>query len=144
MRDGGRVAHIISAYPMRRSDKQADRVEIHPEQLSAAAMEAECLASKLERPIQVRWDPWSWSSATHFHAYTPPNTHSHTHNYPTQTPTHPHTHTHTHTHTHSKGAGLVPQSPSHHSLAVTCGCRHTGRLPAHGRQLHWTHLLLFQ
>ena len=95
MRDGGRVAHIISAYPMRRSDKQADRVEIHPEQLSAAAMEAECLASKLERPIQVRWDPWSWSSATHFHAYTPPNTHSHTHNYPTQTPTHTHTHTHT-------------------------------------------------
>lgn len=32
---------IISAYAMRRSDKQADRVEISPEQLSAAAIEAE-------------------------------------------------------------------------------------------------------
>jgi BRCA1/BRCA2-containing complex subunit 3 len=53
MRDGGRVAYISSAYAMRRSDKQADRVEIHPEQLSAAAMEAERLALKLQRPIQV-------------------------------------------------------------------------------------------
>ena len=53
MRDGGRVAFISSAYAMRRSDKQADRVEIHPEQLSAAAMEAERLALKLQRPIQV-------------------------------------------------------------------------------------------
>ena len=47
------MAYISSAYAMRRSDKQADRVEIHPEQLSAAAMEAECLALKLQRPIQV-------------------------------------------------------------------------------------------
>lgn len=38
---------------MRRSDKQADRVEISPEQLSAAAIEAEALAGKLGRPIQV-------------------------------------------------------------------------------------------
>ena len=36
-----RVAFICSAYPMRRSDKQPDRVEISPEQLSAAAIEAE-------------------------------------------------------------------------------------------------------
>ena len=47
------MAYISSAYAMRRSDKQADRVEIHPEQLSAAAMEAEQLAVKLNRPIQV-------------------------------------------------------------------------------------------
>ena len=47
------MAYISSAYAMRRSDKQADRVEIHPEQLSAAAMEAERLALKLQRPIQV-------------------------------------------------------------------------------------------
>ena len=38
---------------MRRSDKQPDRVEISPEQLSAAAIEAEALAGKLGRPIQV-------------------------------------------------------------------------------------------
>ena len=54
MRDGGRAAYISSAFAMRRSDKQADRVEIHPEQLSAAAMEAERLALKLQRPIQVK------------------------------------------------------------------------------------------
>ena len=36
-----RVVHICSAFAMRRSDKQPDRVEISPEQLSAAAIEAE-------------------------------------------------------------------------------------------------------
>ena len=36
-----KVVHICSAYVMRRSDKQPDRVEISPEQLSAAAIEAE-------------------------------------------------------------------------------------------------------
>ena len=36
-----KLVHICSAYAMRRSDKQADRVEISPEQLSAAAIEAE-------------------------------------------------------------------------------------------------------
>ena len=36
-----KVVCILSAYAMRRSDKQADRVEISPEQLSAAAIEAE-------------------------------------------------------------------------------------------------------
>ena len=53
MKDDGRVAYISSAYAMRRSDKQPDRVEIHPEQLSAAAMEAEQQATRLRRPIQV-------------------------------------------------------------------------------------------
>lgn len=63
------MVHICSAYPMRRSDKQPDRVEISPEQLSAAAIEAEVtkdvylellmlvllqhLAAKMKRPIQV-------------------------------------------------------------------------------------------
>ena len=36
-----RVAYICSTYAMRRSDKRPDRVEISPEQLSAAAIEAE-------------------------------------------------------------------------------------------------------
>ena len=36
-----RVAHICSAYPMTRIDRRPDRVEISPEQLSAAAIEAE-------------------------------------------------------------------------------------------------------
>ena len=36
-----RVVHITSAYAMRRSDKRPDRVEISPEQLSAAVIEAE-------------------------------------------------------------------------------------------------------
>ena len=36
-----KLVRICSAYAMRRSDKQADRVEISPEQLSAAAIEAE-------------------------------------------------------------------------------------------------------
>ncbi len=38
---------------MRRSDKRSDRVEISPEQLSAAAIQAEMLAIKLKRNIQV-------------------------------------------------------------------------------------------
>ena len=48
-----RVAYICSTYAMRRSDKRPDRVEISPEQLSAAAIEAERLAAELQRPIQV-------------------------------------------------------------------------------------------
>lgn len=48
-----KVVHICSAFAMRRSDKQPDRVEISPEQLSAAAIEAEQLAAELKRPIQV-------------------------------------------------------------------------------------------
>lgn len=46
-------ANICSVCMMRRSDKQADRVEISPEQLSAAAIEAETLAVKLNKKIQV-------------------------------------------------------------------------------------------
>ena len=53
MKDDGKVAYICSVYMMRRSDKQPDRVEISPEQLSAAAIEAEALACRLERQIQV-------------------------------------------------------------------------------------------
>lgn len=40
-------------YMMRRSDKRPDRVEISPEQLSAAAIEAEVLADRLKRRIRV-------------------------------------------------------------------------------------------
>ena len=36
-----KVVNICSAYAMRRSDKQPDRVEISPEQLSEAVIEAE-------------------------------------------------------------------------------------------------------
>lgn len=38
---------------MRRSDKREDRVEISPEQLSSAAIEADALSSKHERDIKV-------------------------------------------------------------------------------------------
>lgn len=45
---------LISAVIMlRRSDKQADRVEISPEQLSAASTHAEMLAHDLDRPMRV-------------------------------------------------------------------------------------------
>lgn len=53
MKEGGRVASICSVYMMRRSDKRPDRVEISPEQLSAAAIEAESLACRLNRNVQV-------------------------------------------------------------------------------------------
>lgn len=48
-----RIAHICSAYPMTRIDRRPDRVEISPEQLSAAAIEAERLASTLHKNVQV-------------------------------------------------------------------------------------------
>ena len=73
MKDGDRVAYISSAYAMRRSDKQADRVEIHPEQLSAAAMEAERLAVKLQRPIQVPLFPYSLPLSSFFPCSLPPS-----------------------------------------------------------------------
>ena len=53
MLEDGKVAHICSLHMMRRSDKRPDRVEISPEQLSAAAIEAEVLASRLKRNIRV-------------------------------------------------------------------------------------------
>lgn len=45
-----KVAYICSAYAMRRSDKRPDRVEISPEQLSAAAIEAE-VSARLNFPL---------------------------------------------------------------------------------------------
>ena len=47
------VVHVCSSSMMRRSDKQPDRVEISPEQLSAAAIEAEIMGEQLKRQIQV-------------------------------------------------------------------------------------------
>jgi len=41
-----RIACICSGYAMRRSDKRPDRVEISPEQLSAAAIEAEVFGNR--------------------------------------------------------------------------------------------------
>lgn len=38
---------------MRRSDKKKDRVEISPEQLLEAAVEAERLSEELKRPMRV-------------------------------------------------------------------------------------------
>jgi BRCA1/BRCA2-containing complex subunit 3 len=51
MRDGS--VDVCSLYMMRRSDKRPDRVEISPEHLSAAAIEAEALGERLCRPIKV-------------------------------------------------------------------------------------------
>ena len=53
VKDGGKVVSVCTVYMMRRSDKRPDRVEISPEQLSAAAIEAEALANRLQRRIQV-------------------------------------------------------------------------------------------
>ncbi|XP_077987760.1 lys-63-specific deubiquitinase BRCC36-like [Glandiceps talaboti] len=47
------IVHIDSVVMLTRSDKQPDRVEISPEQLSAAATEAERLANLLQRPLRV-------------------------------------------------------------------------------------------
>ncbi|XP_070539381.1 lys-63-specific deubiquitinase BRCC36-like [Ptychodera flava] len=51
--DEHRVSHIVSVVMLTRSDKQPDRVEISPEQLSAATTEAERLANLLQRPLRV-------------------------------------------------------------------------------------------
>jgi BRCA1/BRCA2-containing complex subunit 3 len=47
------VATISALFMMRRSDKQEDRVEISPEQLTAASIQAEKLAEELHRPLRV-------------------------------------------------------------------------------------------
>ncbi|PVD18887.1 hypothetical protein C0Q70_21444 [Pomacea canaliculata] len=47
------VVHISAVIMLRRSDKQPDRVEISPEQLSDASTKAEWLANRLERPMRV-------------------------------------------------------------------------------------------
>lgn len=51
--DEKNVSHISAVIILRRSDKQSDRVEISPEQLSAASTEAERLAVELDRPMRV-------------------------------------------------------------------------------------------
>nr|KAF6435123.1 BRCA1/BRCA2-containing complex subunit 3 [Rousettus aegyptiacus] len=51
--DTVRIVHIHSVIILRRSDKRKDRVEISPEQLSAASTEAEMLAELTGRPMRV-------------------------------------------------------------------------------------------
>ncbi|KAL3876370.1 hypothetical protein ACJMK2_034222 [Sinanodonta woodiana] len=51
--DEKRISHISAVIILRRSDKQADRVEISPEQLSDASTKAEHLAYELKRPMRV-------------------------------------------------------------------------------------------
>ncbi|CAH1782030.1 unnamed protein product [Owenia fusiformis] len=51
--DENRVSHVSAVVVLRRSDKQPDRVEISPEQLSAAASQAEMLGQELKRPMRV-------------------------------------------------------------------------------------------
>lgn len=48
-----RVVHVHSVIILRRSDKRKDRVEISPEQLSAASTEAERLADSTGRSMRV-------------------------------------------------------------------------------------------
>lgn len=51
--DENSILHISAVIMLRRSDKLPDRVEISPEQLSAASTEAERLARELGRPMRV-------------------------------------------------------------------------------------------
>ncbi|XP_073216676.1 lys-63-specific deubiquitinase BRCC36 isoform X3 [Lepidochelys kempii] len=51
--DTSRIVHIHSVIILRRSDKRKDRVEISPEQLSAASTEAERLAEITGRSMRV-------------------------------------------------------------------------------------------
>ena len=51
--DENRVCHISAVIILRRSDKRNDRVEISPEQLSAASTHAERLGEELKRPMRV-------------------------------------------------------------------------------------------
>ncbi|CAL1530581.1 unnamed protein product [Lymnaea stagnalis] len=51
--DEMRVLHLSSVIILRRSDKQADRVEISPEQQTDASIKAEQLAKELNRPLRV-------------------------------------------------------------------------------------------
>lgn len=51
--DEKRVCHVLAVIVLQRSDKQVDRVEISPEQLSAASSQAENLAHQLQRPMRV-------------------------------------------------------------------------------------------
>ena len=49
----GEAVWIYGVYMMRRSDKRADRVEISPEQLSAALTESQTLSQQLGKEIRV-------------------------------------------------------------------------------------------
>ncbi|CAH7332257.1 lys-63-specific deubiquitinase BRCC36 [Phodopus roborovskii] len=51
--DTATVVHIRSVLILQRSDKTKDRVEISPEQLSAASVEAERAAEQTGRPLRV-------------------------------------------------------------------------------------------
>lgn len=51
--DENRISHISAVIMLQRSDKQADRVEISPEQLSDASTKAEMLAKELQKPMRV-------------------------------------------------------------------------------------------
>uniref|UniRef100_A0A8C9U6J6 BRCA1/BRCA2-containing complex subunit 3 n=1 Tax=Scleropages formosus TaxID=113540 RepID=A0A8C9U6J6_SCLFO len=51
--DTNRIVHIHSVIILRRSDKRKDRVEISPEQLSAASTENHRLAEMTGRPMRV-------------------------------------------------------------------------------------------
>lgn len=51
--DEAKVSQISAVIMLRRSDKQPDRVEISPEQLSDASTRAEQLAHQLRRPMRV-------------------------------------------------------------------------------------------
>ncbi|KAK2154852.1 hypothetical protein LSH36_256g06064 [Paralvinella palmiformis] len=51
--DENRICCVSAVILLRRSDKQADRVEISPEQLSDASTQAERLAHQLQRPMRV-------------------------------------------------------------------------------------------
>uniref|UniRef100_A0A8C9NX13 BRCA1/BRCA2-containing complex subunit 3 n=1 Tax=Serinus canaria TaxID=9135 RepID=A0A8C9NX13_SERCA len=51
--DTNRIVHIHSVIILRRSDKRKDRVEISPEQLSAASTEAEISFKMTGRPMRV-------------------------------------------------------------------------------------------
>lgn len=50
---GGDAVWIYGVYMMRRSDKRADRVEISPEQLSAALTESQTLSQQLGKEVRV-------------------------------------------------------------------------------------------
>ncbi|ERE91585.1 lys-63-specific deubiquitinase BRCC36-like protein [Cricetulus griseus] len=51
--DTTRIVHIHSVIILQRSDKTKDRVEISPEQLSAASIEAERSAEQTGRPLRI-------------------------------------------------------------------------------------------
>uniref|UniRef100_A0A2K6V5R9 BRCA1/BRCA2-containing complex subunit 3 n=1 Tax=Saimiri boliviensis boliviensis TaxID=39432 RepID=A0A2K6V5R9_SAIBB len=56
--DAVRIVHIHSVIILRRSDKRKDRVEISPEQLSAASTEAE-ISLLVNRSFYVLWGCWA-------------------------------------------------------------------------------------